>query len=354
VDPAGTIATIPLVVHPFLIFMTALVVLQSDDAAVSFWRQLAWIGGGIAAFGLLQYLLFPKILLLSEKLYYLDSVTGTFVNRNSAATLFGVAALLIAGLLIRSFQQARREREHSQETDGESGADNRMALFVVFGLFVITMLALFLTKSRGGLISTYIPLTLLAAWFGFSLAPRAPAAVRVGFAAAAIAILLLIFAALGARALFRLEQGGIDDNRWCIYRSALSAIADNPWFGTGFGTFRQVFPIYRNPECGIVGVWDRAHNSFLEGYLGMGLPFAVVVAVVLLYLAYVFVVGYRTRRRFRVVPLIGMATLLLVILHSLVDFSLQIPGVAAYVAAVLGVAASVSVARRHRPAADRD
>ena len=68
VDPAGTIATIPLVVHPFLIFMAALVLLQSDEAALSFWRQLALAGAAIAAFGLIQHFLFPGSLLLSEKL----------------------------------------------------------------------------------------------------------------------------------------------------------------------------------------------------------------------------------------------------------------------------------------------
>jgi O-antigen ligase len=151
---------------------------------------------------------------------------------------------------------------------------------------------------------------------------------------------------LGARSLFRIEQSGTADHRWCVYDSTIAAIMDNPWFGTGFGTFEQVFSVYRNPECGISGIWDRAHNFFLEGYLGMGLPFAAISLVVIVYLGSVFLVGYRTRQRFRIIPLIGMGILILVVVHSMVDFSLQIPGVAAYVAATLGAATTISLVRR--------
>jgi O-antigen ligase len=156
---------------------------------------------------------------------------------------------------------------------------------------------------------------------------------------------MLAFAVLGARTLFRFEQGGVDDHRWCVYGSVIDAIRDNPWLGTGFGTFEQVLPAYRDPKCGISGVWDRAHNVFLEGYLGLGLPFAVVVLFGLLYLLSIFLIGYRTRQRFRIVPLAGMGILLLIVLHSMVDFSIQIPGVAAYIAAVIGAAVCISLAR---------
>lgn len=347
VNPAGTIAAIPLLVHPFLIFMAALVLHQNNDLAIAFWRQLSLIGGGTAVFGLGQHFLFPHSLLLGEKLYYMDSVTGTFVNRNSAATLFGIAALLLAGVLARHFHELYVQRDHSHLAAQHERRKQQKFFLYHLGLFILVLLALFLTKSRAGLISAFIPLLLIAAWFGYSLAPQTTSQrVRIGVAGSAMTILVLIFVILGARSLFRIEQSGTDDVRWCVFNSTIAAIMDNPWLGTGFGTFEQVFPAYRNPECGISGVWDRAHNFFLEGYLGMGLPFAAVVLCALVYLLSVFLIGYRTRRRFRIIPLIGMGTLLLSILHSMVDFSLQIPGVAAYVAATLGAAVAISLARK--------
>jgi O-antigen ligase len=346
VDPAGTIAGIPQIAHPFLIFMAALVLHQNNESAIVFWRGLALIGGGIAIFGVLQHLLFPHSLLLGEKQHYLDSVTGTFVNRNSAATMFGVAILVIAAILVRHFHELYMR--HYSHTASHYDRRNQLIAFLSYlGIFIFVLIALFLTKSRAGLISAFFPLLLVGIWFAYSLAPSTTSRrVRIGFAVLAVAILATAFAILGARSLFRIEQSGTADHRWCVYDSTIAAIMDNPWFGTGFGTFEQVFSVYRNPECGISGIWDRAHNFFLEGYLGMGLPFAAISLVVIVYLGSVFLVGYRTRQRFRIIPLIGMGILILVVVHSMVDFSLQIPGVAAYVAATLGAATTISLVRR--------
>jgi hypothetical protein len=55
--------------------------------------------------------------------------------------------------------------------------------------------------------------------------------------------------------------------------------------------------------------------------------------------------GWRERQAFRFVPLSCLGVLVTVTLHSLVDFSVQIPGVALVVAAVLGSGAAVSLER---------
>ncbi len=341
VEPAGTLATIPLVVHPFLIFMATLVLLQSDEACQSFWQHLALIGGAFAAFGLVQHFVSPSSTLEGvEDLHHLNSVTGTFINSNSAVTLFGVATLMTASIIIRLAQLLYFQREHSHPTLRIDVYENGITLIMYVGLFGTSILALFLTGSRADYASTLPSLALIAGWFAFSRRRR------LGIAGTAALALSLTFAVFGTRSLFQFVQSEFNADRWCVFRSTLSAIADYPWFGTGFGTFRNIFPVYRSPECGIEGVLDHAYNSFLEGYLGMGIPFAVLALFVLFYLMYVFRIGYWTCQRFRVIPVTGMAISLLIILHGLVDFSLQVPGVAAYIAAALGAAVSVSVARR--------
>jgi hypothetical protein len=346
VDPRGTIATIPLVVHPFLIFMATLVLLQSDEASLSFWRQLALAGGAFAAFALVQHFGSPGSLLGGEELHYPNSVTGMFVNSNSSTTLLGVATLLIASILVDPAHQVYFP-EHSHVAPQIDVYENRATLLMYVGLFCTSMLALFLTGSHNDYASTLPSLTLIAGWLAFSsYLPTSSERHRIGIVGSAALALFVTFAVLGARSLFQFVLSGINTDRRCVSHSSLSAIADYPLFGTGFGTFRHIFPIYRTPECGIDRVWDHAYNSFLEGYLGMGFLFAVFVAFVLIHLQSIFQIGFRTRRRFRIIPLTGMAILLLIILHGLVDFSLQVPGVAAFVAAALGTAVSVSVAQR--------
>ena len=107
-----------------------------------------------------------------------------------------------------------------------------------------------------------------------------------------------------------------------------------------------VFPVYRDSDCaGIFGVWERAHNLFLEGFLGLGLPFVAALTIGYLILVGVFIRGIRIRRQFRFIPIMGLAVLILASLHSIVDFSLQIPGVGVYFAAVMAAATTVSLGR---------
>jgi len=58
-----------------------------------------------------------------------------------------------------------------------------------------------------------------------------------------------------------------------------------------------------------------------------------------------FIHGIRERRRLRFVPLACLCLLVIVTLHSLVDFSLQIPGVGVAIAATLGAGCAISLTR---------
>ncbi|MGO7544055.1 1,4-beta-xylanase, partial [Rhizobium ruizarguesonis] len=63
----------------------------------------------IAVFGLLQFLLFPSILIFIEKHAYLDSLTAVFFNRNTAATFLGLGTLLML-TLVRNVTKGRATR----------------------------------------------------------------------------------------------------------------------------------------------------------------------------------------------------------------------------------------------------
>ena len=68
--------------------------------------------------------------------------------------------------------------------------------------------------------------------------------------------------------------------RWCgslTIKSILSA----PLLGYGYGTFSAVFPMFRDDSIGICGIWDKAHNTYLEIFQGLGLLFgAMLIACV--------------------------------------------------------------------------
>jgi O-antigen ligase len=161
-----------------------------------------------------------------------------------------------------------------------------------------------------------------------------------------VVVVLGLFALFAGRSVYRMQEAGSEDARWCSFASTFNAIKDNWIFGTGVGAFQDVFPVYRDSDCaGIFGFWDRAHNFFLEGWLGLGLPFLAAMAIGYAILVGVFIRGIRIRHRFRYIPVMGLAVLILASLHSIVDFSLQIPGVGVYFAAIMAATVTVSLGR---------
>jgi O-antigen ligase len=113
-------------------------------------------------------------------------------------------------------------------------------------------------------------------------------------------------------------------------------IRDHPWLGTGLGTFAWSYPAYRSSDLTSWGIWDRAHSTPLEIASDMGLPLATVVIAG--WVADFAVLGYGlwTRNRDQIIMVAALATASLGILHSLIDFSLQIPGFALVVFALVG------------------
>src|SRR5579863_9246269 len=62
-------------------------------------KVIAWSGAAYAAYGIGSHLLDPGYILWLTKQAYLDSVTGTFINQNTAAAYFGSCAVVWSVLL---------------------------------------------------------------------------------------------------------------------------------------------------------------------------------------------------------------------------------------------------------------
>jgi O-antigen ligase len=128
-------------------------------------------------------------------------------------------------------------------------------------------------------------------------------------------------------------------------------IADHPWLGVGLGGFEAVFPSYRPAEVTDWGVWDRAHSVPLQIAAELGLPFALLmVSLAALALITLFVTMLRRRTNRSAISLEALAFVLLGLLHSIVDFSLQIPGYSIFFAGWMGVGLA-SVVSDRSPAA---
>ena len=312
------------------------------------------VSAAVTVAALLQHALFPASLLLEEKRHYLSAFTGTFVNPNTAATYFGVLLVLTLALMSRpwgTFGPLTFLRTGRRLTPGDR--EQARMLLSYAALALIFSVALLLTKSRAGIFASAAGIAMLAAGQTF-LALRRTRSFVVASAGSFLAIAGIgaIFSLLGARWMSRIESEGlVDEQRLCTYGSTWQAIKEHFFWGTGGGTFQDVFPAYRSQSCGIEGYWEMAHSVPLEGWLAFGVAFLVLAVVAYGTLISTFIRGLKERRRYRYVPLASLAILLLITLHSMVDFSLQIPAVALLVGWALGAGAAISLGRPTEPPA---
>ncbi len=301
---------------------------------------VAWSGVAYAVLGFASLVAGPLDFLFSRDLHLRTSgFTGPFINRNTAATYFGSCAAVWLVLLMTSVRMRLPSGSiawrAAARTLAAEAAQNR-DIMVRFCMLFVCLAAMFMTNSRAGVLFSLFVMMLTAVLFFRRDLPTGKSMIVVLAAAATVVLVLLQF--MGGQVEGRIDTAGLSDaGRLSAYRSTLQMIADHPWFGTGLGTFAAVFPSYRSGEISIYGVWDKAHSTPLELAVEVGVPLAALVAVAWLVALSVLAYGTRRSRRETVAPSAALAVALIALLHSSVDFSLQVTGYALVVFALLGV-----------------
>lgn len=298
---------------------------------------VAVIGAIYALYGLVVWVTGNEWILIYRKWAYHDALSSTFVNRNSFATFTGLCLLAGLSLLLKRLEPAlgaRRPWRQKTVLVFESIASGTGPWLA--GAVLALALTLLLTGSRGGFLSSLAGLFVLAIAHARGRLSRRAVLPTLALATGFLAV---IFVAGGGMIMDRYQAKGTElGDREDIYRLTIDAIETAPWAGSGFGTFGDVIPAYQARTEGIEPVWDKAHNTYLENALELGVPAATALNASILWLAGIALRGMQTRKRDWTIPGIGVAATVLVGLHAFVDFSLQIPAVAALYAFLLGTA----------------
>ncbi len=333
------------------IFWLSLTYGQSRRRARQTFFALTVAGLAYAAYGLVIEFSGANMVLWFEKRAYTDSLTSTFINRNSYATYAGLTLLCATGLSLKLLSDTTAAHLGWKERirallDAVGGRG-----WVLLVACMVILTALLLTDSRGGLLSVAVGLLALLIVVGFTRTVRLPHALAMALAVVGIGIGFFLFS--GEFTAERLARTRIDsEERTSVYGITLEAIADRPLLGTGYGTFEPVFRIYRDER--VQTFYDKAHNTYLENALELGLPAASLLFLSIAVLFARCLIGARGRRRDAVYPCIGVAASVLVAAHALVDFSLQIPAVAATYALLMGAAVAQSWPSREGAPPARD
>lgn len=312
---------------------------------------VAVVGAGFcyALYGLVVHLGKLETILWYPKTAYGDSLTSTFVNRNSYATYAGIGLLCALALMFSQWRQHRDRLRLAMTARSAPPPRQDLALGALAIAAAVMAAALFLSGSRGGFYALAASVVLCLGLLAVTRLLRGRELVAlVGLGAVAMAALLL---SVGGTLGQRLETGAasVESARGDLFRPTIEAILQRPLAGYGAGSFQGVFEAVNDGALYRQGYWiDKAHNTYLELALEAGIPAAAAIVAAVLAFAALCAVALLRRKAVRF-ALAGIAASLMVGLHALVDFSLQMPAVAITYAAILGVCSAQSL-RRLSPA----
>ena len=302
------------------------------------------VGSGESLFGLFQYMK-GATTVLGVLTPNVGTLSATYLNHNHFAGFLNLIIPLALGLLI--------------------GTANREKKFFVLLLIGLMATALILTLSRGGLLSfllaagVFIGSLVLKDRFSPKMAGLRPyllaflgVAVLVGTYIAWIGVSPIAHRSLW-RTFFPTEETVLREIRLPLWRNALALVAESPVFGSGLGTFADVFLRYRPAELPENIQVTHAHNDYLELLVEMGLPGLLLALWALLRFFRFGFKGYWQSRDPVLTPLVlgGLTSCAAMGIHSFFDFNLHIPANALLftMAAALTVATVQLMAQRHRP-----
>ncbi len=300
-------------------------------------RVIAVSGLVYALYGILAFVVWPDHLLWLQKSSYGSSLVITFSNPNVAAVYLGTSSTIWLLFSVRELQRSAGVGSGTltKLADKLLNRPTSETIICLAATFV-AMSAIFMTGSRAGTI-----LSLLVMFGGMATLHRRKLQLGgtwIGFVASSAVLVVIAAQLLGGRVSERLSANGLFDMaRWSVYGSTVEIIRDNPWLGTGLGTFRWAFPSYRSDDISVLGIWQQAHSSPLEFASEMGIPLTVELTIALVVVFAVLIRGIHVRKRDTILPTAALWVGVLALAHSSIDFSLQIPGFSLPVFALFGM-----------------
>ncbi len=290
-----------------------------------------------AVYGLIDHFAGWERILWLDKWAYQGDLTATFVNRNAYGAYAGLGLLCCMGLFLHTLRPSRQASPRGAYDLAETMLVRAMP-FLAGAIIIGT--ALLLTHSRGAFLSTGLGLLMLMAAAVTCRLIRPTAAFVVGglvMAGIGLAVIALSGEVTFERLASTPAQAAADESRKDLYRLTGDAIAVAPLTGHGFGAFLPAFRMYRDTSLALPVVWDFAHNVHLEAVMDLGLPAAALLYLSLAIITISCLRGLMRRRRDHVYPAVALSAATLIGSHGIVDFSAQMPAVAATLALLLGV-----------------
>ena len=309
---------------------------RSTERADRLWRLMLVLGAGIGFAAFVDFIADPHTIFGYARRYHVNRLSAPFLSANTAATFYGVFALMALTSCLRALRQCRGRRPDVYAR----------ALVLPVAALAITVTCLFLTGSRAG-VSLFVLCAIgLAFWRsaadwregGKLRSLAAPLLVMV-----AVLAVFLISGGLYSARLAQVDAQLAENIRMQQFATYWSAVRYAPLFGQGLGGFPFVARLYEVIETTRGSMTaNAAHNLFLQWMLQVGAVGTLGGALVLAGLVNQVRQGLNRRRRQRDLIRGVLVVSVFVLAHAMVDYALEVTGFFWLFCWVLGMGAGLA------------
>ena len=302
---------------------------------------IRWVGIVSILYAIYGFVVFVDgnhAILWFEKWAYQESLTSTFVNRNSYAAYCGLGMQCVIADLRQLFRTPKLTNVGTRKIIGEFVADQFSRILWRLCALIFLLIVLLLTGSRAGVATVLVAVILQIYLTYFRYAAGGTRRKRVFVLAltaiGSICLISSLFNLSGSVLDGRMDKAFDVDQRFVVYPVILDAIQEKPITGYGLGTFDRNFQMLRTPD--ITTYFDRAHNDYLELAFTAGLPATFLLLALIFLIVRRLSLAFSSRTTSEHYSILGLTTTLQLGLHSMVDFSLQMPAISLTYLAILG------------------
>lgn len=265
-----------------------------------------------------------------DKIYWLRTVPanaapfGPWINPNQFAGFMEMLCPIALGLFL--FYKPPIQADESLRSKIVSFFSMPSSnLYIVLGFAASLMfLSVFVSLCRGGILTITLAVFVFMLLHSFRMAKQGRAAIYAIIGCVLIAVSWLGWDSVIAEFNRGITAAGtLRDGRFFIWTDTLRIIQSFPLFGSGFGTFIDVFPSFMSfPDFGII---DHAHNDYLElltdgGLIGFTLTAWFILAVI----RHGWQMILSRRNQYSILLGIGALTgIITMLMHSVTDFNMH-------------------------------
>jgi O-antigen ligase len=335
-DPNATLVHLFKTLAYICLFVLTIALVNTEDRIRTILKTFFISGLFQASYGALMTLTHLEYIFLMKKVNYIGLATGTFVNRNHFSNYLVMCAAAGTALLLIEFslQKVASWKERIINIL-RFIMSKKMLLRIGIALIVVGIV---LSRSRMGNTSFFISL-ILAGCLWMILTKRISRKAIILL----ISFIVIDLWVVGNWFGFEKVQARIQntssstETRDEVVRDTLVYIKDFPAVGSGGGSYYSVYPYYKSPD--VNGYYNHTHNDYLQIMSEYGLIGISFIAIFVLSSAFIAIRTMIKRKNpiMQAVSFTCLMTIFALLMHSLVDFNLQMMANAASAVIILAL-----------------